>query len=379
MSTESKLHDKLQGLADAGPAPDEQAAWAAIADRMGADQTRRRRSRWIYGAGGVLVAGAAAALLVAVTTGDDAGRAVDIGPSDTTEVPTPSTVDPTPGTVTVDLPANPVLATAQTGRVLHVLDGDTGEVVATPVKDLQPGLYVFDEVIDAKGNIYFGVGSTNDQDQFGIGTTKANRVGYDLLPLPALPERGAYMFPSISPDGETLALSVHRDIRSTEAERSILLHDVATGESRELRWPAGDERRPLNPMSLSFSRDGSRLAFMAQHDTDVDPGGHEAYVVDVGAASLAEARLVAEDIRDVTFTPDGGLAVVEGPDFAWDSMRFVEGGRAGIPEVGEDPNTLIADLYTSPTQIYAWTTDDTLRYDAASNTWVDAGFERDMP
>ncbi len=123
------------------------------------------------------------------------------------------------------------------------------------------------------------------------------------MPRPVEPEDlTAYALlsaPSLSPDGKTAALSVHRALLDKdEYEGNLWLVPVAGGAPRQLTT-AGKDSGP------KFSPDGTRIAFTSKRDMGKDDKGNGLYVIPVDGG---EARLLLrrkEGIEAPAWSPDG--------------------------------------------------------------------------
>ena len=123
------------------------------------------------------------------------------------------------------------------------------------------------------------------------------------MPRPVEPEDlTAYAFlsaPSLSPDGKTVALSVHRALLDKdEYEGNLWLVPLAGGAPRQLTT-AGKDGGP------KFSPDGKRIAFTSKRDLGKEDKGNGLYVI---AVDGGEARLLLrrkEGIEAPAWSPDG--------------------------------------------------------------------------
>src|SRR6185503_13329634 len=104
-------------------------------------------------------------------------------------------------------------------------------------------------------------------------------------------------YPVISPDGSTLAFSASLNASDAELNAgAIVLMDVATGDFRIIDWSPGDGRGSLaQPQSLSWSADGTHLAFVNAQDND-GTDAFEAFDLDLTTAeSLSDAQLILSE------------------------------------------------------------------------------------
>lgn len=370
MTDDTAIRDTLRTLAESGPDPDEDAAWAQVTAAIRADEIRRRR-RLLAGAGVGIATTAAAVALLAGFAGD-VDQAVDVGPAAPSSAP--AATDTTQGEsqvgTPVTLPADPIVVVDAGGAAVHVLDATTGERAATPFGPLPSAFRVLDASITVDGTIYATVAEAGGPISVVRGKWDG-ADGFEPIDLPALSSQSdSYGEPTISPDGRTLALSLMRGRGDGSVDGSLGLLDTATGEFRELTWPAGDLRSLLAvPGELSFSPDGTTLAFANVQDTDGTEAS-EGYVVDLDATSLGEATLVSDEVWDLVFTPDGGLLGLVGPMTAEAQLRYLSGGPdVGIPELDG-----VLRLEATSGSVVAAIEEQWFRHDAETDRWVEVPY-----
>jgi hypothetical protein len=365
MSTEQQIRDALRSVADDGPDPDVDAAWAQLQHRL-RDTAAPRRGRWVLVAGAAL---AAAAALVFVTTRPDTEQSVDVGVADGSDASQPDdrTHQSAVG-VPITLPADPVAVLAPEGGAVHVMDPATGQRVGT-IQDSGGGRAI-DAVATPAGDVF--VLLQGDEPMLA----RARWDGGDLEHFVGWPGASAAGL-AIHPGGRLAAVGQ----LGTDGRSAIALVDVQSAAVRELRWPAGDPRGELHqPQELSFSPDGSQLAFVNVHDSD-GTEGFDAYVVDVDATDLGAARQISnagwEDtwnrIGDVTFAPSsiGGIVAVTRLDDSKPQVRFVEGG----PDVGLPTLNGVLSVQASAEHLLARTEDAWYALHPADDAWRLIGFE----
>ena len=285
---EQQIRAAMRGIAEADPAPDEAAAWQTIRSGIEAEQ-RSGRLRTILGVSGLAIAGAAAALVLITSTGDDR-EAVEVIPADTSTttdnvVPATSTTVTTAPTETSGaaavlgpLPARPVAVVVAVdggpSSRLDLYDADTGQLV---VRDLARSEFGIDEISIVGETIYF-------TEEFGDSST-VRMVAWDGSAGPATPfdldteTNGG----TLSPDGSEFAYVRHG---VTIPQASIGIIDTASGEQRTLAWASDDEdffHTNGSIHGLQWSPDGDRLLFTSSYE------GSEVLAVDADAASLSEA------------------------------------------------------------------------------------------
>lgn len=362
--------EALQEFADAGPDPDEDAAWERITSGIRADEGRRRRNR-LMAVGSAIAATAAAVVLVAsFDTGTD--QAVDVGPagpsSSTSRMEDPDSQEGTP----IALPADPLVVTGQNWSTIHVLDAATGERVSTPLGSFVEGVRVHDPTITADGTIYATLHDDRESATSIIRTTWDATGDYETVEFDDLPpDFERFGAPAVSADGRTLAVSVTTSdpdaLNGPFSYGSLVILDTTTGIARHLSWPTNDERARLaQPAELSFSPDGSRLAFLNVHDTD-GTEAFDGFVLDVDAESIGEAELVGDDLWDLTFVPGGGLLAQVGSTQADSQLRYVGGG----PDIGIAAVDGLLRLESSLRSIIAMAGDQWTRYDPATDAWLE--------
>ena len=376
MTDTTKLHDLLRSVAEDGGDPDEDSAWAAITTSIAAD--RRRSLRRTFAIGSALALGAAAAALVVVTAPSESPQTLDVGPADApvTDPSVPDTSSPDPGTspepssqvgTPVTLPADPAVVIGPEGAALHVMDAATGERVSTPLTSLPEDERISDATITASGEIYLSV---RIPEATVLARTAWDGDGYEVLEFdsPILGEGGGYSEVAVSSDGTMLAFSVS-DVGPDTYETAIGLLDLRTSSYRQLDWPDGDQRASYHqPQGLSFSADGTRLAFSNVHDTD-GTDGFDAFVVDVSATSLAEAEMVVEGRAwDVTFDPAGGLVALVGDTTDDHELVRLPAGSV-LPSLDA-----VTAVTSSVRSVIARTETSWFRLDSASGSWVEVAF-----
>lgn len=372
---DTRIHDVLRPLAEAGGLPDEDAAWEQITAAIRTDEARRRRTRLL--ATGVGLVTAAAALTIVASFAGSADQAVDVGPASPTSPP--DATDSFDGTddgdsqvgTPITLPADPIAVVDREGTAVHVLDATTGARVFTPIGPLPTGTRVFGSSIALDGTVYATIRNEAD-DAVTVVRTRWDGVDEpEPISLPELPgPADGYGDATISHDGRTLALRITRSRGDGSVDGSLGLFDTTTGALRELTWPAGDRRGLLaGPGEFSFSPDGASLAFVNIHDTD-GTDAFDGFVLDLGAASLGDASLVSNELWDLTFTPDGGLLGRVGPTMSESRLRYLAGGPdVGIPELDG-----VLRLEATSGSIVAATEEQWFRYEAEADRWVEVPF-----
>ena len=378
MSTERTIEGSLRALAEAGGPPDEDAAWQAIVGRIESDGRRRRRTRYVTA--GLIGTAAAAGLVVAVSIGSsqDTAEPIDVGPAESGEEPQP-TAPPTTEAAPPDvagLPQDPIAVVTTDQTRVHVVNGETGRVVATPVRGLDGPEWSRDSfltgaVIGPDGTLYVRIGMDTLLQTRWDGSEPLEETSVSE----AMRADGQGMGQiALSPDGTTLAIS-----SSDGTTDGIVLADLDTNEHRWIGWPRGDDRSLLaQPQHLSFSPDGSRLAFVNVHDTD-GTEGFEGYVLDVDAATLADGERIGGELWDITFGPDGGLLVLEGDTLDDTTLRYAAGGPdVGVPPLGETIGSIRATRHAVYAVVPGATTSTVFRHVPGSERWdpvdVPAGF-----
>ena len=166
--------------------------------------------------------------------------------------------------------------------------------------------------------------------------------------------------PAWSPDGETLAFisDPDRSIHSIEANFSgrgprnirksttrITIHDVATGESREIGLPEGYAAAPIR---LEWSPGGDRIAFVVL-EGERHPWTLAVYIVDADGTGLTR---VSDALSGPTWSPDCGelaMVVSEGDGaralyiFATDGSNLVKEKHRGDPfQLGDNVGTALS-------------------------------------
>jgi hypothetical protein len=165
---------------------------------------------------------------------------------------------------------------------------------------------------------------------------------------------------------------------------SLGLFDTVTHDFSVLSWP--DDRGNLaQPQQISFSPNGTRIAFVNAHDTD-GTEGFKGYVVDVDAASLGDAALLHGELWDVTYAVFGaGHEVLVGlvgdtletaqPQLVLPDSDPAASSVSALSLHAELPG--VTDIFSSNGifSLYAKAGDKVLRYDEISPTWEPTGFE----
>ena len=161
-----------------------------------------------------------------------------------------------------------------------------------------------------------------------IGKRLTNNTYFDVLP-------------AWSPDGEYLAFisDPDRSVFSREhnltgrgpdtfytATTRLTVHEIATGETREIGLPAG---YAVAPVRLEWSPSGDRIAFVAL-EGERSPWNHAVYTVGADGSGLTR---VSDAVSGPTWSPDGesiAMIVDEGDDglalyiFAADGSNVVK-------------------------------------------------------
>lgn len=366
------VRDSIRTLADAGPAPDVDAAWRRLQPRL--EARGGSRGAWPRRSAIALVAAAAVVIAVAVGRpgGDDAVQLDSAGePSggttgpDTQQEGAPGGPTETAVGTPITFPADAIVVSDPEFRVLHVLDAVTGER-ATTISGPPGGYTISSGAVTAGGDVWF-VAQTPDGS--GLGRTRWDAGDqHELLEPPTLLEGAGFGGLAVDPGGRWVAGS------AMEADGTcwLAVHTPATGGWRAIRWPDGERRGMYRcPSEMSASPDGERLAFLNTHDSD-GTESFEAFVVDVDATSLADARLVSADAWDLTFEPAGGLLALVGPDRATSRLQYLEDG----PDVGVPALDGVIDLRLSLQSLVARIDSGWSRLDAARDEWVPTPLDR---
>ena len=375
MNDTTQLTHVLRTLAEAGGEPDEDAAWEAVqASITGAERTGRRR-RWLALASAAAI-GAAAAGLVVVATQPAGDQAVEVGPADDeVDDRAGDDVQQQVGTPLV-APGDPAVVTSHDGRMLNVMDPDTGAHHLTPINGLPEDERITSAAITPSGDIYLAIAVPESSvlgrtDWDADGTYEAVQYGSTRLR-----EGGGHHFLTVDAAGRQLAYALSGilepgvDPFGNDPEdwvSAVGLVDLGTSQYRQLRWPAGDQRGHLRqPQHLTFSPDGTRLAFVNVADSD-GTELFEVYVLDLATAtSLADAELVGEAL-DVVFGPDGRLhGLVDGDRFV---ALAGAGGSLGRLEGVTDVTTTARNTILARTEADGW-----VRH-VAGEKWARTGWD----
>jgi hypothetical protein len=247
--TEQQIRDALRGVADAPGPADERAAWDAIRTGIERDTGRRRLRNGVL-AGGIALAGAAAAVAIVVAAGDSE-QSVEMPPA----------TDP-PGVVAglPDRPLGVVVEVDGTQR-LDLYDADTGERVTTGLAESVHS--IADVSVAPDGTVYF----TEEHGDSSV----VQAVPWDGSDDPGTPfgaEATETSSPALNGDGSLFAY-VHAGI--TVEQPSVVLVDTGSGERWSLSVDAGRSVRDLH-----FSPSGDELFLTldgAPWVADASPGG----------------------------------------------------------------------------------------------------------
>lgn len=366
MSTEQQIRDALRSVADDGPDPDVDAAWDQLQPRL-RDGAAPTRGRWALVAGAAL---AAAAAIVVVATRPDTEQSVDVGVTDGSD-PTEGATEHSAVGVPITLPADPVAVVGSEGSLVHVMDPATGR----RVESVGPfdGRRATDAVATPAGDIYLLLAGRGEpvlaharwdvRDRFEV-------IGLGTSPGAALAGL------AVDPSGAQVAVGV----LEADGRAGITIVDTASRGVRKRSWPDGDDRLLTQPRELSFSPDGTQIAFVNARDTE-GTEGFDAYVVDADALDLGAARQISnagwEDrwdrVGDVTFAPGpiGGIVAVTRLGEGDAQVRFVEGGPdARLPVLDG-----VVSVQASAEHLLARTEDAWYALDPAADAWRPIGFE----
>jgi hypothetical protein len=266
--TEQQIREALRGAAEAPGPADEQAAWRAIQARVAGD-TGRRGARTALVAVGLAVAGAAAAVAIVAISSDDR-QAVDVGPAESTPIPSAAR------------PERSLAVVVEIDGVqrLDLYDADTGALVTEGLAESPHS--ISDVSVSDDGTVAF-------TEEFGDSST-IRTVWWDGSSPPVTPydlEGAETSSPALTVDGTRVAY-VHQGI--TVPRPSIVVVDTETGE----QWAVEAEASIRSISDLAYSPSASELFFVA----DGQP-----WVMD----TTAEAPINARTLEDGTdgFVVDG--------------------------------------------------------------------------
>jgi dipeptidyl aminopeptidase/acylaminoacyl peptidase len=121
--------------------------------------------------------------------------------------------------------------------------------------------------------------------------------------------------PRLTPDGHSVAFVDEIIDRSANAYRSRICVTTPDGSSSPRPFTSGDKR----DSAPRWSPDGSRLAFLSNRDTKTS----QLHVISVSGGEARRLTDLAEDVEQVTWSPDGGSLAFSArvPDDAYEEKE----------------------------------------------------------